>query len=173
MSTASVTGDLEIEQYFKLIQNLILKCGTIMNEGFLSKQTKFKTKSAFYDIVSEYDKKIEDIIINGISEEYPSHKFIGEEEQAESKVEAFLTDDPTWIIDPIDGTTNFMKKIPQACISVGLAINKQLVLGIVYNPMLNELFTAKTGHGAFFNGEQVHASRVSDVSCFLLANQII
>lgn len=160
----SITSDLEFEQYFKLIQNLILKCGSIMNEGFSSKQTKFKTKSAFYDIVSEYDKKIEDIIINGISEEYPTHKFIGEEEQAESNIEALLTNEPTWIIDPIDGTTNFMKKIPQACISVGLAVNKQLVLGIVYNPMLNELFTAKKGHGAFLNGEQIHASRICDVS---------
>jgi len=74
-----------------------------------------------------------------------------------------LTDAPTWIIDPIDGTNNYVRKIPHCCISVGLTINKELVLGIVYNPPASELYSAWQGHGAFLNDQPIEVSNVKEV----------
>lgn len=66
--------------------------------------------------------------------------------------------DPTWIIDPIDGTSNFIRNMPITCISVGLVIEKEEVLGIVYNPYMKELYTAIKGKGAYLNGKRIFTS---------------
>lgn len=85
------------------------------------------------------------------------YRFIGEESTAMGeKVE--LTNAPTWIIDPIDGTMNFVHGLPHTCISVALLINKTTEIGIVYNPVLEQLFTARKGQGAFLNGAPIHVS---------------
>jgi len=86
-----------------------------------------------------------------------NYRFIGEESTA-SGVKCVLTDEPTWIIDPVDGTMNFVHGLPLVAISIGLLINKQPVLGIVYNPILDQMFTAKIGQGAFFNGNPMRVS---------------
>ncbi|XP_055387915.1 uncharacterized protein LOC129616329 [Condylostylus longicornis] len=161
-----MTHKNELQEIFELAEKLVLKAGIIMLEGFSKPKMDFKCKNAFYDLVTTYDKKIEEMFVNGIKASYQNHKFIGEEQCAEAKVMPELTDSPTWIIDPIDGTTNFIKKIPHACISVALAINKEIVIGIVYNPMLNELFTARKNIGAFLNGKPIlvnsHIKKISN-----------
>lgn len=73
--------------------------------------------------------------------------------------EPVLTEDPTWVIDPIDGTTNFVHGFPLTCISIALAINKEVVLAIVYNPVYDHMFTARKGQGAYLNGERIYASK--------------
>lgn len=83
-----------------------------------------------------------------------------------------LTSDPTWIIDPIDGTINFVKKLHFVCIAVALAIDGDLKLSFLYNPTLNELFTAKKGQGAFLNGKKIEASKNEDLSRSVLAHEI-
>lgn len=89
-----------------------------------------------------------------------THRFIGEEESSLNNSIPQLTHDPTWIIDPIDGTANFVRQMPITCISVGLTINKEQVLGIIYNPFMDELYTAIKGKGAYLNGKQIHCSNV-------------
>lgn len=85
------------------------------------------------------------------------YRFIGEEASSlGSKIE--LTEAPTWIIDPIDGTMNFVHGLPHTCISIALLINKIIEIGIVYNPILDQLFTARKGQGAFLNGRPLHVS---------------
>lgn len=69
-----------------------------------------------------------------------------------------LTDDPTWIIDPIDGTMNFVHAFPHSCISLALVFRKEIQIGIIYNPMLDQLFTAKVGQGAFLNDKPIRVS---------------
>lgn len=91
-------------------------------------------------------------------------RFIGEEESSAKHEVSKLTDDPTWIIDPIDGTANFVRKFHITCISVGLTINKQQVLGIVYNPYLDQLYTAIKGQGAYLNGKRISTSGQNDIS---------
>lgn len=83
-----------------------------------------------------------------------------------------LTDDPTWIIDPIDGTINFVKKIHFVCISVALAIENDLKMAFLFNPILNEMYTAKKGEGAFLNGERIRTSTNEDLSRCIFAHEI-
>lgn len=87
-------------------------------------------------------------------------RFIGEESQVNGS--SVLTDHPTWIIDPIDGTMNFYHNFPHSCISVALVVNRTLEIGIIYNPLLKQLFTARRGQGAFYNGNQMHVSNKTD-----------
>lgn len=85
-------------------------------------------------------------------------RHIGEEETEINGTIPKLTDDPTWIIDPIDGTANFVRNMPITCISVGLTINKEQVLGVVFNPYMDELYTAIKGEGAYLNGKPIRTS---------------
>ncbi|VDI78759.1 myo-inositol-1(or 4)-monophosphatase, partial [Mytilus galloprovincialis] len=93
---------------------------------------------------------------------YLTHKFIGEESVAGGHKTEW-TDDPTWIIDPIDGTTNFVHQIPHTCVCIGLSIKKQMVVGVVYAPILNEMYTGAKGQGAFCNGERISTSQQNDL----------
>ncbi|XP_003702626.1 uncharacterized protein LOC100881353 [Megachile rotundata] len=115
-----------------------------------------------WDLVTEYDRKIEDVIIGNLKSKFPNHRFIGEESTGKELPE--LTDDPTWIIDPIDGTTNFVHGFPHTCVVIGLAIKKEMVIGIVYNPVLEQLFTARRGRGAFLNDKPIKVSKVQELS---------
>jgi myo-inositol-1(or 4)-monophosphatase len=115
-----------------------------------------------WDLVTEYDRKIEDVIIGKLKRVFPDHRFIAEESTGKELPE--LTDVPTWIIDPIDGTTNFVHGFPHTCVVIGLAVKKEVILGIVYNPILEQLFTARKGRGAFLNGKPIQVSKVQDLS---------
>jgi 3'-phosphoadenosine 5'-phosphosulfate (PAPS) 3'-phosphatase len=82
-------------------------------------------------------------------------QFIGEETSATNGTPE-LTDAPTWIVDPLDGTTNFVHRYPFVCVSIGLVIDKVPTIGVVFNPILDELFTAVIGKGAFLNGQRIY-----------------
>lgn len=82
-------------------------------------------------------------------------RFIAEESTDQ---ELKLLDYPTWIIDPIDGTMNFVHGNPLVCISIGFYVNKEAEFGIIYNPVLKELYTALKGKGAYLNGQPIAAS---------------
>lgn len=75
-----------------------------------------------------------------------------------------LTDDPTWVIDPIDGTTNYVHGIPLIAISIAFVLKKQLVIGIIYNPVLGEYFRCRLGQGAYLNDERIFCSKCETVS---------
>ncbi|RRT69877.1 hypothetical protein B296_00028229 [Ensete ventricosum] len=90
------------------------------------------------DLVTETDKACEELIFNHLKKHYPDHEFIGEETSAAFGT-AELTDEPTWIVDPLDGTTNFVHGFPFVCVSIGLAIGKVPTVGVVYNPIVGEV----------------------------------
>ncbi|KZC12080.1 Inositol monophosphatase 1, partial [Dufourea novaeangliae] len=115
-------------------------------------------KSCEVDLVTEWDQKVEKLLIDGISSKFPDHKFIGEEESCTLGTKIELTDAPTWIIDPIDGTMNFVHGLPHTCISIALVINKVTEIGVVYNPILEQLFTARKGQGTLLNGAPIQVS---------------
>lgn len=119
------------------------------------------------DLVTETDQEVEKLVIETISKKYPSHKFIGEETAATGKKQD-LTDDPTWIIDPVDGTMNFVHSFPHCCILISLYIKKQPQIGICYNPVLEQFYTARAGQGAYLNGTKIKVSGQKDLSKALL-----
>ncbi|XP_032685684.1 inositol monophosphatase 2-like isoform X1 [Odontomachus brunneus] len=133
---------------------------------------QIETKAGNWDLVTQYDKKIEAIRIDNLSKQFPTHKFIGEETVSCYDFLPELTNDPTWIIDPIDGTTNFVHSFPYTCVSIALAVNKEVEIGIVYNPILEQLFTARRGHGAFLNEKPITSSNVEKLEHSLLCLEV-
>ncbi|XP_078053414.1 uncharacterized protein LOC144478912 [Augochlora pura] len=158
----------DIEGYYNVAEELVLKAGKVIENAINTKKS-VKSKGIDWDLVTEYDRKIEKDLQKQLSIVYPDHKFIGEEGTAEDKCLPKLTDEPTWIIDPIDGTTNFVHRFPHTCISLALLINKKTEIGIVYNPLMRQLFTARRQKGAFLNRHPIKTSDVADVTQSLIA----
>ncbi|MBN3310964.1 IMPA2 monophosphatase, partial [Amia calva] len=129
------------------------------------------TKSTAADLVTETDHQVEELIISTLRDKYPSHRFIGEESSAAGE-KCFLTDSPTWIIDPIDGTCNFVHSFPMVAVSIGFAVKKELVFGVIYHCFDETLYTARKGHGAFCNGLRLQVSKEKDVSKALILTEI-
>jgi len=118
---------------------------------------KIAHKDGINNLVTEVDKLAENRIIEVIRASFPSHSIISEEVG-----ELLQKSDYQWIIDPIDGTVNFAHAIPLCCVSIGLMHKGELMLGAVYNPMMNELFFAEKGKGATLNGEPIKVSHKSN-----------
>lgn len=106
------------------------------------------------DPVTDVDKLCERAIIEMISRTFPDHDILSEETSFEEKGSSWK-----WIIDPIDGTTNYIHEYPCFCVSIGLEVEEVVQTGVVYNPLLDELFTAQKGEGAFLNGNRITVSR--------------
>jgi len=149
---------VDTHQYFDQALKIVLEAGKIMLNGFKSTK-EITTKTNDQDFVTQYDKLIEHTIIENLVQIYPNHKFIAEESAALN----VLTNEPTWILDPIDGTTNFIQGFPFCCISLALSMDKDLKVGIVYNPIMNQLFTAQKGKGAYLNNEKIYVSNTEDL----------
>lgn len=112
-------------------------------------QLKIQTKT-FNDFVSEVDKAAEQAIIDTLKAAYPDHGFLGEE-SGDTNKEA----ENIWIIDPLDGTTNFLHSFPCYCVSIALQQKGVLTQAVIYDPVRNDLFTATKGRGAFLNDKRI------------------
>ncbi len=119
------------------------------------------------DFVSTADKKAEDTLYKELKKARPSYGFIMEESG-----EIPGEDDHTWIIDPLDGTTNFLHAIPHFAISIGLQKENELIAGVIYDPIKDELFYAEKGGGAFLNERRLRVSARTQLSEALLATGI-
>lgn len=104
------------------------------------------TKKNSADLVTETDQAVEAMVSAALREKYPTFAFMGEETY---KPGDRLTDAPTFIVDPIDGTTNFFHGHPYSCVSLGLAVARKPVVGVVFNPWTGSLYTGITGRGSF------------------------
>jgi len=141
------TLDLEV------IKGIVCEAGVILKYANLNKEEIFE-KEGDANFVTAFDMRIQKFLIERILEVMPDANFYGEEEEDLNRKE-IATDGYTFIIDPIDGTTNFMFGYNQSCISVGIALNGELVAGIVYNPYVDEMYYAEKGKGTFVNGCQL------------------
>ncbi|MBI3578470.1 MAG: inositol monophosphatase [Ignavibacteriales bacterium] len=108
------------------------------------------------NLVTEIDKKSEEMIIRKIKQRYPHHDFLAEESGSHEK-----QSDYKWVIDPLDGTTNFTHGFPIFCVSIALEVKGEVVLGVVYDPNADELYSAEKGKGATLNGKPIRVSKVS------------
>ncbi|CAH1108028.1 unnamed protein product [Psylliodes chrysocephalus] len=163
MCECETTSDL----YYDTVLKLTKEAGKLINEKIKIRNKKREIKSSNIDLVTETDQAVEKLLIDGLLREFKDHKFIGEE-TVSSGGEVKLTDAPTWIIDPIDGTLNFVHSFPHSCVSIALFVNQIPEIGIIYNPMMNQLFSARKGKGAFLNEQQIHVSDIKDLSDALL-----
>lgn len=105
------------------------------------------------NLVTQTDRNIQEFIHKRLKTAFPNFKFMGEEDDPENVAEENLGDEATWILDPIDGTTNFVHQFNFTVISLALCVERTSVLGIIYCPVTEELFEAITGKGAYLNGK--------------------
>ncbi len=111
------------------------------------------TNKAANDFVSEVDKKAEDIIITTIKKHFPKHSILGEESG-----EIIGDNDYKWVIDPLDGTTNYLHGLPHYAVSIALFVKGKVKHGVIYDPFKDELFYASQGNGAFLNNKRIRVS---------------
>jgi myo-inositol-1(or 4)-monophosphatase len=116
------------------------------------------------NLVTEIDKKSEALIVSIIRQHYPNHDILAEESGSEHGRQS----DYRWIIDPLDGTTNFTHSLPIFCVSIGLEKKGEIIAGTIYDPNFEELFTAEKGRGAFLNGRRLRVSQTPTLKQSLL-----
>lgn len=154
----------DLKKFLKVATTLALKAGDIQKRA-CGKKFKIDFKgSGTNDLVTEIDKKCETMIVKELIKMFPDHGILGEEGAERNSKKGF-----EWIIDPIDGTTNFAHGHPYFAVSIGLAYRGTPIVGAIYAPLLNELYTAAEGHGAFLNGKRIKVSATKKLQFSLLS----
>jgi len=141
-----------------------LQAGEVLRKGF-GTQFKSYAKTGKQNLVTEYDTLIEDTIISTLTTHFPDHAFLAEE----SGKSGMLDSPVVWIIDPLDGTVNFANNIPICSISIAAMVQKEIVSGVVYQPLTHELFVAEQKQGAYLNGKPLRVSSIESLDQSILA----
>ena len=166
MSTAAPTPRLEgIPELLSLAVRLAERAGALLLEGqAASAQGDVATKTSTTDMVTEMDRAAEELIVSGILDERPNDAIVGEEGGGHTG-----TSGVRWVIDPLDGTTNYLYGHPSFAVSIAAELDGRTVVGVVGDPSRDEVFTATAGGGAACNGRPVSVSGASDLSRALVA----
>ena len=153
---------MTMDAYRTWIEEVAREAGALLRERLDDRHVvEYKGE---INLVTEADCLSEALIVERIRREFPGHDILTEESP-----ETATGSDFRWIIDPLDGTTNYAHGYPVFCVSIALEVKGVIRQGAVYNPMLNELFTAEKGAGAFLNGRSLTVSRTETLSRSLLA----
>jgi myo-inositol-1(or 4)-monophosphatase len=127
-------------------------------------------KQSISDLVTEVDKGAEQMIRNLIGTHFPDHAFLGEESAAgRMTIEEAKQAEYVWIVDPVDGTTNFVHGFPFYCVSIALAHYGEVIVGVVYDPSNDEMFVAEKGKGAYLHGQKMQVASDDQLRVSLIA----
>lgn len=148
----------EIEIRFWAALGIVREAGRLAAEQYHRRAELNIERKGTQDLVSEADRACEDMIVGALQKLFPGDGFLGEERGAQNAGAK-----ATWIIDPIDGTANFLRGIPLWCVSLGLHAGNDFVIGVIYNPVTEELYAACKGKGATLNGKPIHVSKVKSL----------
>lgn len=168
------TGIIGVKSYTAVAVNCASKAG----EWIKSRIGRFAEpdlKQSMHDLVTEVDKGSERLIRNLIATHFPQHSFLGEEgvepgpEASAKALEEVGNAEYLWIVDPIDGTTNFVHGFPFYSVSIALAHRGQVIVGVVYDPSKDELFVAERGKGAYVHGKPMKVSKEKTLRQSLVA----
>jgi myo-inositol-1(or 4)-monophosphatase len=146
-----LSSDLGLRFHFA--QGLVREAGQAAADLFRRRDELQIERKGKQDFVSEADKACEAFLVAGLLKAFPQDSVLGEEGGSQN-----AGGDAVWIIDPIDGTSNFIAGIPLWCVSLGLVVGRRAVLGIIYNPITDELYAARDGEGARLNGKPIRVS---------------
>lgn len=154
----------DLKKFLAVARTLALKAGEIQKRA-IGKKFKIEFKGgSTNDLVTEIDKKCEAIIVKELTKTFQDHGILGEEGAQRNPKHSLQ-----WIIDPIDGTTNFAHGHPYFAVSIGLAYLGTPIVGVIYAPLLNELYTAAQGQGATLNGKKIAVSTTKKLTSSLLS----
>jgi myo-inositol-1(or 4)-monophosphatase len=146
-----------MNQYLEAATKAARAAGALVRENF-GGTLKVDVEEA-HDIKLELDVRAQDLITKLLLEQFPNHSILGEEGNIENNSTEF-----EWVIDPIDGTVNYFYGIPHFCISIALREKGQIIVGVIYDPMRDELWRAERGGKAYLNGRVIEVSQSTDVS---------
>ena len=139
-----------------IVEGIAREAGAVLMDGY-GNVRQIQQKGVI-DLVTEFDKRSEEVIISSIEKEFPAHALLAEESGRNRTISEFQ-----WVIDPLDGTTNFAHGIPIFSVSIGLLKNNAPILGVVYDPFRHEMFSAELGSGAFLNQRRISVSSQTDL----------
>lgn len=160
--------DNDIQTWLQLARTLARQAGDLVlsirhpaSGVSASNMLSIETKSNATDLVTSADMASQNLIFSALKKAHPTHRLIGEEDSEEPGP---LDDRPTWIVDAIDGTTNFVHGLSDWAVSIGIALHARPVAGVVYNPKTRELFSGRIGGGAFLNDLPLHTGSAKQLS---------
>ena len=154
--------NINLENTLALAVAWAKEVGEIQYSYFRSGYLELETKSTVHDVVTKVDKLSESMLIERIGKCFPDHSVLGEESGEHDAHSDYL-----WVVDPLDGTNNYSQGLPVFCVSIGLQYRGETLLGVVYAPYLNELYTAIRGKGAFLNNAPIHVSDKTELDRIL------
>ena len=153
---------MSLERYLLAAREAAQRAGRFLKENIGNAQEIIFKGSV--DLVTNLDNQSQNMIFQYLSDSFPDHDFLAEEGLSEQSGAEFR-----WIIDPLDGTTNYAHKFPVFTVSIALERKSEVVLGVIYDPMRDEMFTALKGEGAFLNERKIKVSSVDDLDKSLVA----
>jgi myo-inositol-1(or 4)-monophosphatase len=145
-----------VSNILQIAEDIARQAGAVLMEGYGN--VRHVQQKGVIDLVTEFDKRSEEVIISSIQQEFPDHAILAEESGRNTTISEYQ-----WVIDPLDGTTNFAHGIPIFSVSIGLWRNNSPVVAVVYDPFRNEMFSAEFGHGATLNNHPIHVSSQTDL----------
>src|SRR5256886_4380143 len=141
------------------------RAAVVLEEWRLRFQIREKAR---FDLVTDADLASQKTIYAFLGQRFPGHAFLGEEDKTQ-QARPGPDSPPTWIIDPLDGTTNYVHDCPLYCVSIGLEAAGELVVGVVFDPSRQEMFAAAKGHGAWLNDRRLQTTKADSLGEALLA----
>jgi myo-inositol-1(or 4)-monophosphatase len=156
---------MNLDKVLEFTEEIAVSAGQILLRGFRSEKTitSFKSRT---NLVTDIDKKSEEFLFENIKKRFPEHTIIAEEGSRK-----YTEGDFIWYVDPLDATNNYAHGIPFFCISIGIFSKEsgKVMIGLVYDPYHNELFSAKSGCGSYVNKERIHTSETADLGFSIVA----
>jgi myo-inositol-1(or 4)-monophosphatase len=144
--------------------DLVRQAGALLRQGHQSGPGPVLHKSSAVDLVTEYDLASEQLIVAGLRQRFPDHAILGEETGGELPAAG-----PVWVVDPLDGSTNFAHGYPVFSVTLALLVDSRPELGVTFDPLRDELFWAQRGQGAWGNQGRLRVSASADLGASLLA----
>jgi myo-inositol-1(or 4)-monophosphatase len=169
MTSIQEIDSLDLDHALSVAVGAAIAAGNIVNSCLQPGAMSIISDKTSTDPVTEADKECERLILDMLTRAFPKCKVLGEEM---SGGDGRLTDAATWVVDPIDGTANFVHCISYCCISIGLVVRRESVLGVVYQPATKDMFTCIRGRGAFLNGRRLHVSSVEVIERALIITEM-
>ena len=157
---------LQNDALLKFTLSLAKEAGQIQM-NFFGRIDNTEKKSTAIDLLTEADKQSENYIVEKIQNKFSDHSILSEEIGYLKKNSEYK-----WVIDPLDGTTNFVHNLPIFAVSIGLQKNNKTILGVVYNPAANKCFYAEANKGAYLNGEIIQTRSNKELSHSLIAEGV-
>lgn len=140
-----------VSDILQFTEAIARQAGDVLQQGYGN--VRHIQQKGVIDLVTEFDKRSEEVILSAMLKEFPEHAILSEESGRNT-----ITSEYQWVIDPLDGTTNFAHGIPHFSVTIALFQNNSPILGVTYDPLRDEMFSAESGKGATLNGRTVHVS---------------